>query len=228
MKEALSQFGGGRLSPERVRHLEKRAVRFRQLVHWVARRKVEGHKFESVNGAMFAICAELITRKTDKFCESAEDEFDSIEAHGQEPELDDDWLDELTGEKDSFYFSTDSIVQALPPLPRRKRSKQPDGELDEVQMAAVVEEAVQSFEQAMAVSHVEKPQEWIEMIKAALAENGGEANFWQLQRCTGRSPGALFLGLLLGQQNWMTTQIDFEGIPEFYSSFSVRLIEDDR
>ena len=35
-----------------------------------------------------------------------------------------------------------------------------------VQMAAVVEEAVQSFEQAMAVSHVEKPQEWIEKIKA--------------------------------------------------------------
>ena len=48
----------------------------------------------------------------------------AIEAHGQEPELDDDWLDELTGEKDSFYFSTDSIVQALPPLPRRKRCKQ--------------------------------------------------------------------------------------------------------
>ena len=193
----------------------------------MARRKVEGHKFESVNGAMFAICAELITRKTDKFCENAEDEFDSIEAHGQEPELDDDWLDELTGEKDNFYFSTDSIEQGLPPLPRRKRCKQPDGELDEVQMAAVVEEAVQSFEQAMAVSHVEKPQEWIEMIKRSLAENGGEANFWVLQSCTGLSPGALFLGLLLGQQNWITTQIDFEGIPEFYSSFSVRLIEKD-
>ena len=89
----------------------------------------------------------------------------------------------------------------------------------------VVEEAVQSFEQAMAVSHGEKPQEWIEMIKVALRSSGGEANFWQLQRCTGLSPGALFLGLLLGHQNWITTQIDFEGIPEFYSSFSVRLIE---
>jgi len=228
VKEALSQFGGGRLSPERVRHLEKRAVRFRQLVHWMARRKVEGHKFESVNGAMFAICAELITRKTDKFCENAEDEFDSIEAHGQEPELDDDWLDELTGEKDSFYFSTDSIVRALSPLPRRKRCKQSEGELDESQMAQVVEEAVQSFEQAMAVSHGEKPQEWIEKIKVALRSSGGEANFWVLQSCTRLSPGALFLGLLLGQQNWMTTQIDFEDIPEFYSSFSVRLIDDDR
>lgn len=227
MKEALSEFGDGRLSPERVRHLEKRAVRFRQLVNWVANRKVERRHFESVNGAMFAIAAELITRRTDKFCDAAEDDFDAIEAHGHEPELDDDWLDELTGEKDNFYFSTDSIVQKLPELPSRKRGRQHKGDLDEEQMGQVVEEAVQSFEQAIAVSHVEKPQEWINTIEAALRQNGGEANFWGLQRMTQLSPGALFLGLLLGHHNWNTTQIDFHDMPEFYSSFSVKLIGHD-
>ena len=160
-EDARAEFGGGRLSEERVRQLQGRAIRFRQLVYWVARKQVEGEgsTFESVNGAMFAICAELIQRRTDRFCERAEDEFDTIEAYGSEPELDDDWLDELTGEKDSFYFSTDSIVKVLPPLPRRARPKKPEAGLDEGQMAAVVEEAVQSFEQAIAVSHGEKAKE---------------------------------------------------------------------
>ena len=79
----------------------------------------------------------------------------------------------------------------------------------------------------MAVSHVEKPQEWIETIEMALRQNGGEANFWQLQRTTRLSSGALFLGLLLGHTHWSTTQIDFHEAPSFYSSFSVRLIDDD-
>lgn len=227
MKEALSEFGDGRLSQERLLQLEKRAIRFRQLVNWVANRKVERRQFESVNGATFAIAAELITRRTDRFCDSAEDDFDAIEAHGQEPELDDDWLDELTGEKDNFYFSTDSIVHKLPELPRRKRGRKHKGELDEEGMVQAVEEAVQSLEEALAVSHVEKPQEWIEMIKGALVEKGGEANFWGLQRMTQLSPGALFLGLLLGHHNWNTTQIDFHDMPEFYSSFSVKLIGHD-
>ena len=227
-EDARVEFASGRLSQERLLHLEERAIRFRQLVNWVARRKVEGHQFESVNGAMFAIAAELIGRKTDRFCESAEDEFDCLEAYGSEPELDDDWLDELTGEKDNFYFSTDSLVQRLPDLPRRKRARRPEANLDEAQMAQVVEAAVQSWEDALAVSHVEKPQEWIENIKIALEQNGGKANFWLLQHSTGLSPGALFLGLLLGHQNWVTTQIDFDGnIPGFYASFSVRLIDDD-
>ncbi|MGC1306644.1 MAG: hypothetical protein WA885_05400 [Phormidesmis sp.] len=225
--DARAKFGGGRLSEERVRHLQERAVRFRQLVNWVARKQVEDHQFESLNGAMFAICAELIQRKTDRFCEKAEDEFDTIEAYGSEPELDDDWLDELTGEKDSFYFSTDSIEKGLPPLPRRARGKKPEADLDEGQMAEVVEKAVQSFEQAMAVSHGEQPQEWIEKIKGAISDKGGEAEFWGLQTSTGLSPGALFLGLLLGHENWTPTQLDFQDIPSFYGSFSVRLIEGD-
>ena len=131
-----------RLSQERLRHLEKWAVRFRQLVNWVANRKVERRQFESVNGAMFAIAAELIARRTDKFCENAEDEFDSLEAYGQEPQLDDDWLNQLTGENDCFYFSTDSIEKELLPLPRRRRMRQRRGDLDEAQMGRVVEEAV--------------------------------------------------------------------------------------
>lgn len=228
MKEALAEFGDGRISAEKLRRLEKRAVRFRQLVHWVANRKVERRQFESVNGAMFAIAAELIHRKTDRFCVTADEQFDCIEAYGTEPVLDDDWLDELTGENDSFYFSTDALEKGLPPLPRRKRAKQHEADLDEVQMVHVVEAAVLSFEQAMAVSHVEKPHEWIETIESALRLHGGEANFWRLQRSTRLSFGALFLGLLLGHQRWCTTQIDFDDDEvSFYSSFSIILIEDD-
>jgi len=213
VKEALKDLNkGGRLSTDTLRHLEKRAVRFRQLVNWMARRKVEGRQFESVNGAMFAICAELIQRRTDKFCVKADDEFDSIEAHGQEPELDDDWLaEEITGEKDNFYFSTDSIVKGLPPLPRRTRDRTLKGDLDEQMMAQVVEEAVQSFEQALAVSHVEQPHQWIENIKRALENNSGILEFWELNSKTGLSQGALWLGLLLGHENWTLRQHCFYG-----------------
>ena len=229
MKDAQAELKEqeGRLSSKRLLHLEKRADRFRQLVSWMARKKVGAKQFASLNGATFAIAAELISRKTNRFCQRADDHFDSIEAYGQEPQLDDDWLNALTGEKDCFYFSTESLVEGLPTLPRPARAKKPKTDLDEDQMGQMVEEAVQSFEQAMAVSHVEKPQEWIELIKVALRRGGGEANFWLLQRSTGLSPGALFLGLLLGQNNWTTTQIDFDDIPEFYSSFSVKLIDRD-
>ena len=122
-------------------------------------------------------------------------------------------------------IDNDSIVQKLPELPRRKRGRQHKGDLDEGQMAAAVEEAVQSLEEALAVSHVEKPQEWIQQIKGALVDKGGEANFWWLQRMTQLSPGALFLGLLLGHTHWIITQIDFDDDEEvsFYSNFSVRL-----
>ncbi|MEN8446262.1 MAG: hypothetical protein ABG776_14770, partial [Cyanobacteria bacterium J06555_13] len=108
--------------------------------------------------------------------------------------------------------STDSIVKGLPPLPRRTRdTKMFNGGLDEQKMTAVVEEALQSFEDALAVSHVEQPHQWIEKIKRALENNSGMLEFWMLQEKTGLSHGALWLGLLLGHDNWRLEQQNFYG-----------------
>ena len=201
---------GGRLSREKLRSLEGRAHRFRQLVTRLATRKVQARQFDSLYAATFAISAELIERKADWISEKAEDTFDEIEAFGQEPELDDDWLDQLTGEKDNFYFSTQSLVKELERLPRKKRARKRKGDLDEQQMAAVVEEAVQSMEEALSVSHVEQPQIWIDAIRGALRKKkNGTASFSQLSEATGLSKGALFLGLLLGQENWDIAQDHF-------------------
>ncbi|MEM6452496.1 MAG: hypothetical protein AAF703_19540 [Cyanobacteria bacterium P01_D01_bin.105] len=213
---------GGRLSREKLRSLEERALRFRQLVTRLATRKVKARQFDSLYAATFAISAELIERRADWISEKAEDTFDEIEAYGQEPELDTDWLDELTGEKDKFYFSTQSLVKELETLPRKKRARKRKGDLDEKEMAAVVEEAVQNLEQALSVSHVEQPQMWIESIRGALEKKKGTASFCQLKKSTGLSKGALFLGLLLGQENWNLTQ------DNFYEQVSVTLREGPR
>ena len=207
----------GRLSPEKLRSLAIRARRFHQLVTGLAHKKVRARQFDSINAATFAISAELIGRRADWLAIRAEDAFDEIEAFGHEPKLDDDWLDGLTGEKDNFYFSTDSLVHEREPLPRRKRARKLKGDLDAEAMAEVVEEAVQSLEQALSVSHVEKPNEWIQRIAIALKEKGGTATFWTLKNMTGLSSGATFLGLLLGQDNWTLGQ------KEFYGTVSVKM-----
>ena len=46
---------GGRVSPRKLRSLEKRASRFRQLVVGLAQKKVLAGQFDSLNAATFAI-----------------------------------------------------------------------------------------------------------------------------------------------------------------------------
>ena len=159
---------------------------------------------------VFRIASELIERDADSFCDPAKEVFEKIEAHGQEPGLDDDWIDELTGENDNFYFSTDSLEKQRETLPGRKRGRKPK-EPDDEAVVKAVQEAVQSFEEALAVSHVEQPQAWITTIKAALDKEGGTADFDTLKKMTQLSTGALFLGLLLGQENWKMRQDCFYG-----------------
>ena len=148
---------------------------------------------------------------------SAQEMFDEIDAFGQEPQLDDDWLAEVTGEKDTFYFSTDSLVCSLPPLPGHKKSRTLTAS-DEKAVTQAVEEAIVSREDALAVAHHETPQLWIEQILAALEKEPGAVSFGRLLLTTGLSPGALFLGLLLGHQHWQTTQ------QSFYGDVSVQLL----
>ncbi|MGB3669720.1 MAG: hypothetical protein WA783_03520 [Phormidesmis sp.] len=121
------------------------------------------------------------------------------------------WIDKITGENDNFYFSTDSLEKQRETMPGRKRGRKPKGP-DEQKVVKAVQEAVQSFEDALAVSHVEQPQAWISRIKRALDEEGGNADFDTLKGITGLSTGALFLGLLLGQDNWTLGQDCFYGL----------------
>ena len=105
-------------------------------------------------------------------------------------------------------------VETLPGN-RGKGRKQKEPSEEEVVQA--VEEAVQSFEQAIAVSHSENVQDWVRKIAISLEKHqrkgkGDEGvEFWHLQRTTRLKPSALFLGLLLGQQNWTIGQHTFYG-----------------
>lgn len=200
----------GRLSDQQKRVVQERATAFRQKVVAIAHKKANREGGSAFFPEVFRIASELIEQDTDGFCDRAEATFEEIEAHGQEPQLDDDWIDELTGDNDNFYFSTDSLEKQRETLPGRKRGRKAKGP-DEEAVVKAVQEAIQSFEDALAVSHVEQPQEWITRIKTALEHEGGTADFDSLKRMTQLSTGALFLGLLLGQQNWTLRQTEFYG-----------------
>ena len=115
-----------KLSAQQWRQAQAKASRF---YDEVTQRALE-HGRQNFFVTLFAIAAELIAQDTDKFCDRAEEIFEEIEAFGQEPELDSDWLAEVTGEKDTFYFSIDSLVTEIDPLPRRARQDEPTA-LDE-------------------------------------------------------------------------------------------------
>ena len=200
----------GRLSEHRRLLMQDKALKFRQHIVAIAHRKAGGKGARAFFPEVFRIAASIIEHDATAFCSHAEEIFDEIEAFGQEPELDDDWVDEITGEKDAFYFSTETLVRQAEPLPGLKRGRKAKAP-DEQHVVRAVEEAVQSFEQAMAVSHIEQPRHWIEVIGKALTEEGGTADFERLRELTQLSVGALFLGLLLGQHNWTLVQETFYG-----------------
>ena len=222
----------GRLSDQQKKVVQGRAISWRQKVVAIAlqnsQRMGQVNRGTSEEGQraffpeVFRIASELIEQDTGEFCDRAEMVFEEIEAHGQEPELDDDWVDELTGENDNFYFSTDNLVQEREKLPGLKRGRKSltDDEVEritrDVENAIIDDDEGQSFEQALAVAHAENVQDWIEAIRRALDDSGsGELDFWGLQQLTRLRPAELFLGLLLGQQNWELGQ------PEFYGQINV-------
>ena len=208
----------GRLSEAQKKVVQRRAIAFKERVVAIAQRKANGHGGSAFFPEVFRIAGELIEQDTDGFCDRAEATFEEIEAHGQEPQLDDDWIDELTGENDNFYFSTDSLVSELEPLPGRKRGRKSlsDTEVDritrEIENAIIDDDEGQSFEQAIAVAHSENVHDWIETIRKALENSShGEVEFWALLELTHLRPTELFLGLLLGLQNWELGQTEFYG-----------------
>ncbi|MGB3292595.1 MAG: hypothetical protein WBB01_06405 [Phormidesmis sp.] len=210
-----------RLSQQQHQAAIQKAIEFQQEAVAIAQAKGKGQGQEQSNffPEVFRIAAQLIEKDAQDFCDRAELVFEEIEAHGQEPDLDRDWLDELTGEKDNFYFSTDSLLTELPPLPGRKRGRKPKPP-DEKTVIEAVQMAVQEAEDVLAITHMENPSDWIARIHMALEGRGGAASFAELRKATKLSPGALFLGLLLGQEHWDMSQSEFYGKVEVRGRFS--------
>ena len=220
----------GRLSDQQKMMAQERAISWRQKVVAIALQNSQ--RMGQVNGGtskegqraffpeVFRIASELIEQDTGEFCDRAGEIFEEIEAHGQEPGLDDDWIDEITGENDNFYFSTDSLVRERETLPGLKRGRKSltDDEVERITREvtnAIIDDRNEtglSFEQALAVAHAENVDDWINAIKTVLEDSGnGEMDFWGLHKLTHLRPAELFLGLLLGQQHWELAQKEFYG-----------------
>lgn len=203
-----------RLSKTQQQRAQQKAACFRQQVE----RESQGKGFTEV----FRLAALRIESDVEGFCDRAQEVFDEIEAFGQEPQIDQDWLKEVTGETDNFYFSTDSLVQEASKLPNR-RGRKKKVQADERVVVAAVEEAVQSLEDALSVSHSEDVQSWIQRVVTSLRsvrEQHNGISFWQLQKITKLQPTALWLALLLGSQHWRIEQAE----DDFYRDVTVKFI----
>ncbi len=198
-----------RLSPAQWQIAQQKAIRFRQQVE----QEGQGLGFPEV----FRLAARRIQADVDTFYDRALETFDEIDAFGKEPQLDSDWLCEVTGEKDSFSFSTDSLLSLAEPLPRRKRGRKPQPHLEN-DVVRAVQQAIAQAEDAFSVAHLEDPADWILKIVTALQLNHGVADFEHLRLATGLSPAALLLGLLLGHDSWTLHQA------QFYAPITVTLI----
>lgn len=209
-----------RLSPEQVEQAQIRAAEFQDALIEKAQRCSDGGSAEgsAFFAALFHLAAELIEGDVDGFCDRAEAAFEEIEAYGQEPSIDTDWLGEVVGDRDTFNFSTDNLVSDLVTLPKRKRRKKKQLSQEEKDRitaqveAAIIDEKPQDYEQAIAVAHGEDPKDWIIKIIKALKKEKGNAEFWSLKKMTKLSSGELLLGLLIGQENWTIRQQEFYGI----------------
>ncbi len=201
-----------RLSPQQWQMMCDRAQERHQQVLATARKKEQNMERVNFYPELFRLAADQIEHDVNGFCDRAQMLFEEIEAFGHEPQLAGDWLQELTGEKDNFYFSTDSLLSELPPLPGQKRGRKPSPP-DEAKVIEAVQQAISEAEaqDVLSVAHLENPSDWIHKIAIALRENHGTADFGLLRQATGLSPGALFLGLLLGQDNWRLRQTEFYG-----------------
>jgi len=201
-----------RLSAVQHQRAQQKAVCFRQQVE----RESQGRGFAEV----FRLAALRIEEDVDGFCDRAQEVFEEIEAFGQEPQIDEGWLKEITGETDNFYFSTESLTQEALKLPGW-RGRKKKAQVDEQVVVAAVKEAVQSLEDALNVSHSEDVQSWIKRVATSLQsvqEQDNGISFWQLQEITELQPTALWLALLLGGQHWSLEQTE----NEFYKDVIIK------
>lgn len=209
----------GRLSPEQIEKVKKNATAFQQNLVLKAKGKVEGRRAEGgvFFSTLFRLAGESIENDVNGFCDKADAVFEEIEAYGQEPQLDGDWLGKIVGDRDTFNFSTDNLVSDLVSPTRKGRRKKQLTQEERDRLKHEVEKAIldddvtpQDYQQAIAVAHAENVADWIETIKRALNESeAGILEFWTLKERTGLYPAELFLGLLLGHENWCIRQNGF-------------------
>ena len=209
-----------RLSPQQLEQVQIRAEQFQKKL--VLRAKGRGDSRSTEGSVFFAtlfrLAAETIEDDVESFCDLAERLFEEIEAHGQEPQLDGDWLGEIVGDRDTFNFSTDNLVSDLVSLPRKKRRQKVLSQDEQDRLRKEVENAIldegeeQNLQQALAVAHGENVNDWIEKIRMALQESeSGVLEFWTIRRKAGLIPAELLLGILLGQHHWIIEQRVFYG-----------------
>ncbi|MGC1308307.1 MAG: hypothetical protein WA885_13850 [Phormidesmis sp.] len=155
-----------RLSEKQWLKLRHSAMQFRQQVV----QQGNGLGFAEV----FRLAADRIEADVECFCDRAERIFEEIHAWRKEPPLDRDWLENITGEQDCFYFSTENLVKGPDRLHRKQRGRRRrQREPDEAEGVQVVEKAVQNLEDTVAVSHSENVKDWIWKIAITLDERGG-------------------------------------------------------
>ncbi|NJM97791.1 MAG: hypothetical protein HC800_12105 [Phormidesmis sp. RL_2_1] len=205
----------GRLSQQQLEALQEKALAFHRRLVTTAKQRVTDEEGQAAFfAALFQLAAVCIEGDVDRFCDRADEVFEEIEAVGQEPMLDIDWLAEVTGDQDNFYFSTDTLVSDLVPLPRRKRRQHllSHDEIDrlkkEIEQAIIEDDGPLNLQQALAGAHSENVQHWIDAIKNALEKEGGKTDFWLLHNITQLPPVELFLGVLLGYDYWSIRQDD--------------------
>ena len=205
----------------RTRVVKKAATAQKKLIEQARRRVPEG--VQEGQGLfflmLFQLAGESIEADVDTFCDRAEATFEEIEAFGQEPQLDEDWLGEVTGDRDTFNFSTDNLVSDLVSPPRKGRRKKQLSQEEQDRLREEVENAIideterggeQNYEQAISGAHSENVTEWIEKIRVALQESEtGILEFWSMREGTRLKAAEVLLGLLLGQENWTIGQDRF-------------------
>lgn len=145
---------------------------------------------------------EQILADAEGFCDRAEDTLNDLEAWGQEPTLEMDWLSGVVPEE-LYYFEAGKLVataSGLPELPRKVRVRSSRVE--------VVDASVDVSE-VLGLAHAEDPKAWQSAIALALDSQAQPVRFWALVEATGLRPGELLLGLLLG--GWALSQEEFYG-----------------
>ncbi|MEL6855537.1 MAG: hypothetical protein AAFO83_10585, partial [Cyanobacteria bacterium J06607_13] len=132
-----------RLSPQQLEQVKNRAqLVHKRLMHLAKRKVPQGANQGAFFATLFHLAALGIEEDVEGFCDRAEQAFEEIEAHGQEPQLDEDWLKEVTGEKDTFNFSTENLVSDLVTLPRRKRKKRGLSQEEKERIRGEIEDAI--------------------------------------------------------------------------------------
>jgi hypothetical protein len=148
------------------------------------------------------LAGEQILADAEGWCDRATDTLDDLEAWGQEPVLEMDWLSAIASEE-PYYFEPGKLVataSGLPELPRKVSGRSP--------CVQVVDASVDVSE-VLGLAHAEDPQAWQNAIALALDSQAQPVGFWALVEATGLRPGELLLGLLSG--GWALSQAEFYG-----------------